>query len=132
MLTSLAFLAQIAIPYKILFKPSLSSSYPFNVPITTTCYRNIIVEALLNTFSCLLFIAQLKSHTSLSFTTNNKPSLNIQTHTKFTMGSTQDMNPGKPVLFLLAFSRNLLLIGFELTFFAAILTTASIQGVSLH
>lgn len=37
------------------------------------------------------------------FTTNNNPSLNIQTHTKFTMGSTQDMNPGKPVLFLLVF-----------------------------
>ncbi|EWY96772.1 hypothetical protein FOCG_03144 [Fusarium oxysporum f. sp. radicis-lycopersici 26381] len=30
---------------------------------------------------------------------NHNPSLNIQTHTKFNMGSTQDMNPGKPVLF---------------------------------
>ena len=29
------------------------------------------------------------------------PSPKIQTYTKFTMGSTQDMTPGKPVLFLL-------------------------------
>lgn len=36
---------------------------------------------------------------------NHNPSLNIQTHTKFNMGSTQDMNPGKPVLFLLVFSK---------------------------
>jgi hypothetical protein len=36
-------------------------------------------------------------------TNSNNPDLHIQTRTKFTMGSTQDMNPGKPVLFLLVF-----------------------------